>query len=84
MMMCIGNDELSAAVLLDALTEDLAVIHVIPPGAGANSTTVSPSQLHVHGFTDGEAALPSTRRRTRRTACSPSSSCSRRSSASCP
>ena len=58
LMMCIGNDELSAAVLLDALTEDLAVIHVIPPGGGANSTTVSPSQLHVHGFTDEEAALP--------------------------
>ena len=58
LMLCIGNDDLSAAVLLDALTEDLAAIHVVQPGGGAGSTLVSPNQLHIHGFTDEEAALP--------------------------
>ena len=57
--LCIGNDELSAAVLLDALTEDLAAIHVVQPdGDAAGSVMLPPSRLHVHGFTDEEAALP--------------------------
>ena len=57
--MCIGNDEVSAAVLLDALTEDLATIHVLRPGREASDSMVVPaSRLRVHGFTDDEAALP--------------------------
>ena len=59
LMLCIGNDEVSAAVLLDALTENLAAIHVVQPGGDAGGSVMAPpNRLHVHGFTDAEAALP--------------------------
>lgn len=57
LLLCLGNDELSAAVLMDALADDLAAIEVVPPGAG-ESTMVSPRRLHFHGFTAEDAALP--------------------------
>ena len=57
LLLCLGNDELSAAVLLDALTDDLAAIEVVQPG-GAGSIVLPPQRLHFHGFTAGDAALP--------------------------
>ena len=57
LLLCLGNDELSAAVLLDALSDDLAAIEVAQPGS-AESLIVSPKRLQFHGFTAGDAALP--------------------------
>ena len=57
LLLCIGNDELSAATLLDALLEDLVAIQVVPPDGGT-PIAVPPGRLHVHGFSDEEAALP--------------------------
>ena len=52
----LGNDEMSAAVLTDALAEDLGMIEV----AAADGTTrrVPTGRLRLHGFAADEAALP--------------------------
>ena len=57
LLLCLGNDELTAAVLLDALSEDLTAIEIVRPGA-TESTMVSPKRLQFHGFTGADAALP--------------------------
>ena len=57
LLLFLGNDDLSAAVLMDALAEDLAVIEVAQPGA-AGSTMVSPRRLRFHGLTGEDASLP--------------------------
>ena len=55
--LCLGNDELSAAMLLDALSEDLAAIEVIQPGA-TEPIVVSAKRLRFHGFAPEDASLP--------------------------
>ena len=57
LLLCLGNDELSAAALMDAFAYDLAAIEVAPPGA-TQSTMVSPQRLRFHGYTAEDAALP--------------------------
>ena len=55
--LCLGSDELSAAVLLDALTEDLAAIEVVQPDA-TEPIVVSAKRLRFHGFAPEDASLP--------------------------
>ncbi len=56
LMLCLGNDELSAATLMDGLTDGLAGIEVVPPNG--SPVRVPRSRLQMHGFTEDEAALP--------------------------
>ena len=53
----IGNSPLNAALLLDALAEDLAAIEVVPPDGG-DATLLPASSLRILGFRTDEAALP--------------------------
>ena len=53
----VGNNAANAAILMDALTDDLAAIEVVQPG-GAGSLTLPPSNLRMRGFARREAALP--------------------------
>ena len=55
---CLGNDELSAAVLMDAITEHLLAIEVIPPNSAMTPRRIPRSSLRVCGFSADEAALP--------------------------
>ena len=57
LLLCLGNDELTAALLVDAFVEHLQVIELVQPGAD-ESIRVSPRRLQIHGFTSDEAALP--------------------------
>ena len=57
LVLCLGNDDLSAAVLTDALVEDLHAIELVQPGA-AQPTRLSPRRVHLHGLSDKDAALP--------------------------
>ena len=56
-LMCVGSNERSAAVLMDAFDESLASIHVVPPN-GLDPIRIPVRALRVHGFSDDEAALP--------------------------
>ena len=53
----IGNNPLNAALLLDALAEDLVAIEVVPPDGG-DATLLPAGSLRILGFRPGEAALP--------------------------
>ena len=53
----IGNNPLNAALLLDALAEDLVAIEVVPPGGG-DATLLPAGSLRILGFRPDEAALP--------------------------
>lgn len=53
---CVGNDELSAASLLDAFDNDLSGIEYVPPGG--QPVPIPTSRIVFHGFTGSEAALP--------------------------
>ncbi len=53
---CVGNDELSAASLLDALERDLAGIAYVPPEGSPVPLPIS--RVAFHGFSNAEAALP--------------------------
>ena len=55
--LCLGNDELSAATLMDGFDEALSAIEVIPPGGGA-PINIPKSYVRIHGFERNEAALP--------------------------
>lgn len=57
LVLCLGDDEMSSAVLIDALSENLAAIEVAPPG-GQTSRTISRSQLEFSGYSANDAALP--------------------------
>ena len=60
LIMCVGNNELSASVLMDALSEDLVAVHIVQPqGSRTRQTTISPTSLRFHGYGAEEAALPS-------------------------
>lgn len=54
---CLGNDELTSAVLMDAVAENLAAIEIIPPGGGA-PRRVDQSNLRMRGFSLDDATLP--------------------------
>ena len=53
----IGNNPLNAALLLDALAEDLIAIEVVPPDGG-DATLLPAGSLRILGFRPDEAALP--------------------------
>lgn len=53
---CVGNDELSAAGLIDALDNDLASIEYVPPDG--DPVPLPPTRIVFHGFPNNEAALP--------------------------
>ena len=57
LLLCLGNDELTAALLMDAFVDDLMLIELIQPGAG-ESIRLSPKRLRIHGFAPDEASLP--------------------------
>ena len=57
LLLCLGSDELSAAVLMDALDQALAAVELVPPGR-QDPVPVPRSHLRVHGFARDEAALP--------------------------
>lgn len=57
LVLCLGDDEMSAAILVDAMSEHLTAIEIIPPDGG-RSRVVSKSQLEMCGFSTSEAALP--------------------------
>ena len=54
--LCLGNNELSGATLVDALSESLGGIQVVQPNG--DETMIAPNQIRFHGFTPREAALP--------------------------
>ena len=56
LLLNLGNDPISSATIMDAIEEDLVSIELVPRGGGA--IRLPTSMLRVHGFTDGEAALP--------------------------
>lgn len=60
LVLCLGNDDLSAAALLDAITSDLSVLEVVPPGGGA-PRSVPLRSLRLLGFDPSHAALPQRR-----------------------
>ena len=53
----LGNNETTAAVLMDAFTDDLALIEFSARAGGA-LTPLPPDLLHVQGFDSDDAALP--------------------------
>ena len=53
----LGNNALNAARLIDALSEDLAIIQVVRPN-DQGSSILAPSQLRILGMGLNEAALP--------------------------
>ncbi len=55
---CLGNDELTSAVLMDAIDEKLMAIEIIPPRGKGVARRVERSNLRVRGFGLDEAALP--------------------------
>lgn len=55
--LCLGDDEMNAAVLVDAISEDLTGIEMIPPGGG-QPRIISKSHIEMCGFSSTEAALP--------------------------
>ena len=57
LVLYLGNDELSAAALLDGLADALAGIEIIPPGGGP-PVPLPRERIRWHGFSDAEAALP--------------------------
>ena len=57
LMLSLGNNETTTAMLLDAFAEDLAVVEYSRGGSAA-LTPVPPELLHVHGFGSEDAALP--------------------------
>ena len=57
LLLCLGNNELSAAVLLDAFAETLATIEIVP-AKGRAPIRIPKTQLRVHGFASDEAMLP--------------------------
>ncbi len=57
LVLCLGNDDLTAAALLDAFAESLVAIEVAPPGGGPH-VNAPLSALRFEGFGAAEAALP--------------------------
>ena len=57
LVLCLGNNETTAATLLDGLSESLAAIELVPAGGG-NPISVARSQIRIHGFDPDEAMLP--------------------------
>ena len=57
LVLCLGNDDLSAAALLDAITNDLSVLEVVEPGA-TRGRAISARSLRLLGFDPSHAALP--------------------------
>ncbi len=55
--LCLGNDELTAATLMDGFDELLSGVEVIQPG-GSAPINIPRSYLRIHGFARNEAALP--------------------------
>lgn len=58
LVLCLGNEELSAATLMDAITDDLVAIEILPPGSSGVTRRANRSNLKICGFTAEEAALP--------------------------
>ena len=56
-LLCLGNDEMRGATLLDALSESLAAVEVLEPGA-RHPVTVPRTHVRLTGFDSAEAALP--------------------------
>ncbi len=56
LMFCLGNDDLSAAALMDAFADALVGIEIVAPGGEAYSVPVA--RLRLHGFARDEAVLP--------------------------
>lgn len=54
--LAVGNTRQSAAMLMDAFDENLAVIEVRTPGGGRSQRP--PTSLRIHGFSADDAALP--------------------------
>ena len=57
LLLCLGNNERTAALLMDAFAETLSGIEVVPPNNGA-TISIPLRQLRIHGFAADEAALP--------------------------
>ena len=57
LLLCLGSNELSAAVLMDALDQALAAVELVAPGR-EDPVPVPRSCLRIHGFARDEAALP--------------------------
>ena len=57
LVLCMGNDELSAATLLDACAESLTTIEVVSK-KGRPPVRIPPTRLRIHGFGPDEAVLP--------------------------
>ena len=57
LVLCLGGNEPSAAVLMDALDQALAAVELVLPGR-EEPVPVPKSRLRVHGFAPDEAALP--------------------------
>ena len=57
LLLCLGNDELSAATLMDAFAERLVRVELAAAGDGA-PVQVPRTSVRIHGFTPEEAALP--------------------------
>lgn len=55
--LCLGDDEMNAAILVDAISDDLVVIELIPSGGG-RPRLVSKSHISMCGFSSAEATLP--------------------------
>ncbi len=57
LLMCIGNNEHTAAALMDALAESLAAIEIVRSD-GSAPLRVPLTNLRIHGFANDDAALP--------------------------
>ena len=55
--LCVGNDELTAATILDALSNALVRVEIASPD-GRENVTVPMTAIRWHGFRDHEASLP--------------------------
>ena len=57
LLLCLGNDNLTASLLMDAFADALSAIEVVGPRGGA-PVRAPASALRIHGFSPNEAALP--------------------------
>ena len=60
LMLYVGNDGVSGALLMDAIVEDLAAIELVPP-SGGNPIPIPRASVRVHGLSAAEATLPERR-----------------------
>lgn len=57
LLLYVGSNRVNAAVLLDALDQDLAWVELVAPNSDT-PTRLPPTALRIHGFDPQEAALP--------------------------